>query len=118
MLDANLEREYRRAAAGETRDFENYYEPWKRWFHSRCFPREGGGMTVYFEDITERKKTEEVMQRHVAELNALNQELTAFNRVAVGRELRMIELKEQVNELCLRLGQPPQYPLEAGTTQR
>jgi PAS domain S-box-containing protein len=57
-LGTSLEREYRRAAAGEVRDFENFYEPWRRWFHNRCFPREGGGVTVYFEDITHRKKAE------------------------------------------------------------
>jgi CheY-like chemotaxis protein len=30
----------------------------------------------------------------------------------VGRELRMIKLKKEINELCDRLGQPPRYPLE------
>jgi PAS domain S-box-containing protein len=54
--------EYRRAAAGELRDFESFYEPWQRWFHNRCFPREGGGMSVYFRDITERKQVEEAVE--------------------------------------------------------
>ena len=49
VLGTNFEHEYRRAAAGEIRDFENFYEPWSRWFHNRCFPREGGGVSVYFE---------------------------------------------------------------------
>lgn len=31
---------------------------------------------------------------------------------AVGRELRMIELKREVNELCAELGRPRPYPLE------
>jgi PAS domain S-box-containing protein len=57
-LGTALEEEYRRAAAGEPRDFENFYEPWGRWFHNRCFPREGGGMSVYFQDITERKRAQ------------------------------------------------------------
>ena len=39
-LGTRLESEYRRAATGEIRDFENFYEPWGRWFHNRCFPRE------------------------------------------------------------------------------
>ena len=58
-LGTNLESEYRRAAVGEIRDFENFYEPWGRWFHNRCYPREGGGMSVYFEDITKRKRNEQ-----------------------------------------------------------
>jgi PAS domain S-box-containing protein len=70
-VGTSLEREYRRAAAGEPRDFENYYEPWKRWFHNRCFPREGGGMAVYFADITERKLAEEELARHQAMLRTI-----------------------------------------------
>jgi len=30
----------------------------------------------------------------------------------VGRELRMIEMKKEVNELCHRLGEEVRYPLE------
>ncbi len=56
-------------------------------------------------DITGRKRDE-------AALRARNEELTRFNRVAVGRELRMIELKRVVNELGRQLGLPPRYALE------
>ena len=62
-LGTNIESEYRLAAAGEMRNFENFYEPWSHWFHNRCFPREGGGMSVYFEDITERKQAEKEATR-------------------------------------------------------
>jgi two-component system CheB/CheR fusion protein len=58
-------------------------------------------------DITERKKTEAEILRHV-------EELERFNRVSVGRELRMIELKKEVNNLCSRLGKLDPYPLEFG----
>jgi PAS domain S-box-containing protein len=61
-LGTGLESEYRRAAAGEVRDFENHYEPWNRWFHNTCYPRKGGGMTVYFREITERKRAEEALR--------------------------------------------------------
>ncbi|HEX9186803.1 MAG TPA: PAS domain S-box protein, partial [Vicinamibacteria bacterium] len=77
-LGTSLEREYRRAAAGEVGDFENFYEPWGRWFHNRCFPREGGGIAVYFKDITERKQAEEEVcrGRQLSEaLNRINQAL-------------------------------------------
>ncbi len=34
-----------------------------------------------------------------------------FNRLAVGRELRMIELKEQVNKLAEEAGLEPPYEI-------
>jgi len=56
------------------------------------------------QEITERKQAE-------GELQIANNELTRFNKAMVGRELRMIELKKEVNELGRQAGQPPQYPL-------
>jgi len=61
-------------------------------------------------DITERKQAEEQIQRHVAELRAANEELTRLTRAMAGRELRMIELKQEVNDLCARAGEPARYP--------
>ncbi|MBI5604223.1 MAG: HAMP domain-containing protein [Deltaproteobacteria bacterium] len=63
------------------------------------------------QDITERKKAESEIQRQMEELKDINEELSRFNRAAVDRELRMIELKKQVNELCAQAGHPPCYPL-------
>jgi ligand-binding sensor protein len=60
-------------------------------------------------DITERKRAEEFLQQKAEELRSSNVELELFNRAAVGRELRMIELKEEIDELCRRLGEPPRY---------
>ncbi len=56
----------------------------------------------------------EIAQRERAakELSASNEELARFNRAMVDRELRMIELKKQVNELCVQHGQPPPYALD------
>ena len=52
---------------------------------------------------------EERVDERTAELRKQNEELERFNKAMVGRELRMIELKREVNELCARLQLPPRY---------
>lgn len=51
---------------------------------------------------------------HQCELEMLNEDLASFNRVAVDRELRMIELKKEINALCAAVGQAPRYPIDSG----
>jgi PAS domain S-box-containing protein len=63
-------------------------------------------------DITERKQAEEQIFKHVEELRVTNDELNRFNRASVERELRMIELKKEINKLCVESGRPPRFPLE------
>jgi GAF domain-containing protein/AmiR/NasT family two-component response regulator len=58
-----------------------------------------------------RKQAEAEVARKVRELADSNTELERFNRHAVGRELRMIELKQQVNELSEALGRAAPYDL-------
>ena len=62
-------------------------------------------------DITDRKASELEARTHLAELRQMNAELSRFNRAAVDRELRMIELKKEVNSLCAAAGQPDRYTL-------
>ncbi|MDX2305314.1 MAG: PAS domain S-box protein [Microscillaceae bacterium] len=38
-------------------NFEEYFEPWDRWFENRLFPTEEG-LSIFFQDITSRKKLE------------------------------------------------------------
>jgi PAS domain S-box-containing protein len=64
-------------------------------------------------DITESKRAEEALRRHAEELRTRNEELDRFNRASVGRELRMIELKEEINQLCQQAGLPPRYSANA-----
>ena len=70
------------------------------------------GASKIARDITERKRAEEALRLNYAQLQAHAEELARFNRTAVGRELRMIELKKEFNELCLRHGEVARYPLE------
>ncbi|MGH9740099.1 MAG: PAS domain-containing protein, partial [Candidatus Acidiferrales bacterium] len=71
-------------------------------------------MLLAIEDITERKREQvNALQQAYNELQEHASELGRFNRAAVGRELRMIELKKEINELCQRQGEAPRYSLES-----
>lgn len=69
-------------------------------------------------DVTQRTQAEATIQRQLEELRVANEDLARFNRVAVGRELRVIEMKKEVNALCQQFHLPPRYPvaLEAGSS--
>ncbi|MFA6921383.1 MAG: PAS domain S-box protein [Gallionella sp.] len=68
---------------------------------------DASGQAVRFlgtiKDITERRRAE---LDQLAQLN----ELRRWNEATLGREMRTIELKHEVNELLGKLGQPPRYP--------
>jgi len=88
-----------------------------RYVHEKCEHfRDASGKIVrsvgMVHDITERKRAEEQIQQHVENLRAANEELTQFNTAAVGRELRMIELKKEINGLCEQAGLGPRYSLD------
>ncbi|ABQ25748.1 PAS domain S-box protein [Geotalea uraniireducens] len=74
------------------------------------------GSFAMFTDISEKKLAEEELRRlkdeleqrvqeRTAELAAKNAELERMNRIFVGRELRMVELKERIGELEKKLGE-------------
>jgi PAS domain S-box-containing protein len=84
---------------------ENYAQVHDRWYEVHHFSAGKDRLATLSKDITERKRAEEEIRQHV-------EELTRFNRASVGRELRMIELKKEINELTGLAGQPSRYPLE------
>lgn len=55
-------------------------------------------------------RARDALGQSVEEARRANEELEAFNRAMVGRENRVIELKEEVNGLLAEHGQPPRYP--------
>ncbi len=56
------------------------------------------------QDITERKQAEENLKKRMNELQI-------FNDATVNREIKMIELKKEINELMQKSGQEPKYEI-------
>ncbi len=59
---------------------------------------------VLVNDVTERKNAHDA-------LNEKMNELIRFQHLTVGRELTMIELKKEINELLRQLGKEPKYSI-------
>ncbi|MBE3122452.1 MAG: PAS domain S-box protein [Thermoplasmata archaeon] len=53
-------------------------------------------------NITDRKKAEEKLKEKIDELEK-------YKKLTVGRELKMIEMKKEIDELCNKLGEKPRY---------
>ena len=62
-------------------------------------------------DITARKEAEKELELTLTNLQKTNIELESFNKMAVGRELRMVELKRKINSLSKLLGKEEPYEL-------
>ena len=55
---------------------EDYYEPWDRWFENRIYPSQEG-LSVFFQDITERKHTDEQLKYQAQMLASVNDAVIA-----------------------------------------
>jgi two-component system C4-dicarboxylate transport sensor histidine kinase DctB len=60
-----------------------------------------GGLVGTFIDITEMKQAQDELARLA--------DAERFNRLAQGREARILQLKQEVNTLCQRLAETPRY---------
>jgi PAS domain S-box-containing protein len=78
-----------------------FYTTIKFPIHIDGKPRYLAGYTI---DITERKESEAALRSKMSEMES-------FLRVTVGRELAMIELKKQINELLKQLGREERYEI-------
>jgi PAS domain S-box-containing protein len=78
------------------------------------------GFQAVARDITDRKHTEEVLAEAIkrselkaSELAETVKELRLFNQLSIGRELKMIDLKKEVNDLLKRQGEQPRYSMKS-----
>lgn len=80
-----------------------------RWYDCRDRAiRWTGGRMVRLEiatDITERKRTEEALRETI-------EELRQFNTLTIGREVRMTELKSEINTLLRETGRAEKYRID------
>ena len=66
------------------------------------------GVVLVFHDVTDRRLTEKELHRSQSALYERVHELEQFHDVVVGRELRMIELEKEVQQLRKKLLDPTQ----------
>ncbi|MBS1819947.1 MAG: PAS domain-containing protein [Acidobacteria bacterium] len=82
----------------------------RRWVTTQRIPLPEHGLVLWtLENVTAEHAAAETLRRQAHEVSERNRELLQFNRAAIDRELRMIELKQEVNHLLARLGEPPRY---------
>lgn len=91
----------------QVQDEEVTGEGGKKWLQVAKDPilddnGESIGILCSVRDITERKLAEEKLEK-------TNKELAKFNKLATGRELKMIELKKEINDLLQERGHQKKY---------
>ena len=59
---------------------------------------------LFYQDITKRKEAEAAVKKRMADLEW-------FNNISVGRELKMVELKIEINELLKKMGEEKKYEI-------
>ncbi|MDR4495675.1 MAG: hypothetical protein R3B74_14930 [Nitrospirales bacterium] len=67
-------------------------------------------------DIDARQAIEQELRSQTKDLQDANEELLRLNRYMCGRELRMRELKMEINALAQSFGRPSPYNLHEGNT--
>ena len=90
------------AITGVSNSFEAYFQPKDSYFFIASFALGENRFATMFVDISERKRSEEQIRLH-------QEKLERFNKLAVGRELAMIDLKKEINALRHELGLDDKY---------
>ena len=80
-VGSRFQREYERAMAESTTiHFEEFYPPFNQWFDVHAYPSPAG-LSVYFQDISDRKRAEEAMRESEERFRAVVE--TAHDAIVV-----------------------------------
>ncbi len=78
IIGTPVEENYRRSMAEQvTVGFELWYPPLNGWFEVRTYPSKDG-LFIYFQDITERKQTEEYLRQSEERLRVSEEQFRAM----------------------------------------
>ncbi|MBA3612348.1 MAG: hypothetical protein H0W49_05410 [Nitrospirales bacterium] len=69
------------------------------------------------QEIDKRRAVEQNLRNQADDLKEVNDELLQINRHMCGRELRILELKQEINRLSQSFGRPSPYGLDEQPTQ-
>jgi len=105
MLGTVFEEKYREALrTKETIEVESFYAPFNTWFAVKIYPSEDG-LTIFYHDVSKRKKTEEQLKNYTKKLRDLTihlQNVREEERSALSRELHD-ELGQQLTAIKMDL---------------
>jgi len=102
------------ALTGKSFKFENYSQEIGKWFIVSAYSPMKGYFATVFDDITVRKENEKKLQKYsdnlemrvqerTLELEKMNTELIHFNKLFVGREFRIKELRDKIKSMDEKL---------------
>ncbi len=83
--------------------FEIYVQELERYFRVIAYEQQHEQIALLVENISQQKKAE-------LELKQRLDELQKWHEITLGREDRLLELKNEVNQLLVKLGQEIRYP--------
>lgn len=91
---------YRAAAEQVAISFEEYYPPYDRWFENRVYPSPDG-LSIFFSDVTERRRTDERLRSTNEQLRALSARVQTVREEEAARIAR--EIHDELGQLLTGL---------------
>lgn len=85
--------------------FDEYYEPWDRYFENRIYPANDGGLAIFFTDITEHRRSEKLAKQSEEDLKLIL-DVTDGMFMIVDDNLKLVAMNRAYRERLARsLGQ-------------